>query len=65
MGKDLVVEARAERDEIIEAIRGTGDSFVYAVQWHPEFQDPKDTTLLSGKPLLQYFLKECQRKKNA
>ena len=59
LGKNLVVEATSEKDAIIEAVRGTEGSFVYAVQWHPEFQDPKDKSLLDCKPLLKAFLKEA------
>ena len=62
LGNDLIIEARSEKDGIVEAIRGTGKAFVYAVQWHPEFHDPKDSSLMDGKPLLQEFLKAARRK---
>jgi len=50
----LVVEARAP-DGIIEAVRGTGRTFVAAVQWHPEFRGEGDGTL-DDTPLLGAFL---------
>jgi hypothetical protein len=43
--KDLapgfVVEAVSPDDGVIEAIRHTGDAWVAAVQWHPEFHRPE------------------------
>jgi len=59
----LRVEARCPEDGMIEAVRGTGSHWVYAVQWHPEFHDPADRTLLDGKPLLRAFLKEARERK--
>ena len=56
LGRDLVVEARSEPDEIIEAVRWEGESFVLGVQWHPEFMKPGDSDLLDGKPMLDAFL---------
>ena len=63
LGKNLKIEARAEEDGVIEAIRYTGDSYVFAFQWHPEFQDPLDPTLLDGKPILREFLSEAQKRR--
>ncbi len=63
VGQGLVVEARSETDGIIEAIRGTEGAWVYAVQWHPEFQDPADLSLLNCRPILQRFLKEAETAK--
>jgi putative glutamine amidotransferase len=58
--KDLapgfVVEAVAVDDGIIEAIRGTGPSYVAAVQWHPEFHDWTSAAVLSGDAILENFL---------
>lgn len=56
LGRDLIVEARCTEDQVIEAIRYTGNSYAFGVQWHPEFQDPSDTTQLSTKPILEDFL---------
>ena len=63
LGKNLVVEARSSDDKIIEAFRGNGKSYVYAVQWHPEFQDPSDTSLLNTKPILDHFFKAIEKRK--
>src|SRR5690606_7893942 len=38
LGRDLIVEARAE-DGLIEAVRHDGDWWALAVQWHPERLD--------------------------
>ena len=58
LGKDLVVEAVSVPDQVIEAIRWQGSSYVLGVQWHPEFHDPGNPDLLDGEPLLREFL-EC------
>ena len=59
-GRDLVVEATAE-DEVVEAIRWTGRSFVCAVQWHPEFHKQPGIELLECMPLLEAFLSAARR----
>ncbi len=64
LGAGLVVEGRGEGDEIIEAIRWDGPSFVYGMQWHPEFL-PGREGLLDCTPLLQAFLLEARRRKRA
>ena len=63
LGENLVVEARSEEDGIIEAVRhvntdaGSGDDspenpYIVGVQWHPEFQDPRqDQNLLDCSPI--------------
>ena len=63
LGEGLVVEAKSEPDDIVEAVRWEGHSFVVGVQWHPEFMDPKDAALLDGKPLLDAFIKACEQRK--
>ncbi|HZD21368.1 MAG TPA: type 1 glutamine amidotransferase [Burkholderiales bacterium] len=55
----LVVEARAE-DGVIEAVRGTGASYVCAVQWHPEFHGGREG-FLDGGPLLDEFLRAARQ----
>ena len=55
------VEARCPNDGVIEAIRydtsrGPIQSYVAAVQWHPEFHDWTNSSLLSGDPLLTDFI---------
>ena len=54
----LKVEARAE-DGVIEAVRGTGPSYLCAVQWHPEFHGGRDG-FLDGGPLLDEFLRAAR-----
>jgi putative glutamine amidotransferase len=63
LGEGLVVEAMSEPDGLIEALRWEGHSFVMGVQWHPEFLDPKDSSLLDGRPLLRAFLNACEQRK--
>ena len=40
---------------VIEAIRHTGDAWVAAVQWHPEFHFP-ELGVVDDTPLLEDFL---------
>lgn len=61
LGQDIEVEAVAAPDEVVEAIRWHGSSYVAAVQWHPEFHDPKNPNLLDGGPLLHEFLGEAEK----
>ena len=61
LGKDLVSEALSVPDAGIEAIRWRGSSYVFGVQWHPEFHDPADASLLDGNPLLLEFLAEAEQ----
>jgi putative glutamine amidotransferase len=56
LAPDFTVEARSPTDGIIEAFRWRGPSYVAGVQWHPEFHDWRDATLLPGEPLLNDFL---------
>lgn len=59
LGKDVVVEATAP-DGIVEAIRWNGKSFVFGVQWHPEFHNSGNPELLDCGPLLEAFLSACR-----
>jgi len=61
IGRELKIEARSTDDDIVEAIRWTGSSYVVGVQWHPEFMSPDDSSLLDGKPLLNEFLAAARR----
>ena len=63
LGEGLVAEAMSEPDGIVEAVRWEGHSFVVGVQWHPEFMDPKDPSLIDGRPLLREFLHACELRK--
>lgn len=65
LGSDLKVEALSVPDEVVEAVRWQGESFVLGVQWHPEFHNPGDPRLLDGYPLLREFLGEARRVKKA
>ncbi|HSN39608.1 MAG TPA: gamma-glutamyl-gamma-aminobutyrate hydrolase family protein [Burkholderiales bacterium] len=56
LGKDLAVEALSEPDDIVEAIRWRGACYVVGLQWHPEFHDPDDASLLDGSAILNEFL---------
>ncbi len=55
LGRDVLVEATSEDGEV-EAIRWKGRSFVYGVQWHPEFHQQAEGELLDCAPLLEAFL---------
>ncbi|MEJ2173999.1 MAG: type 1 glutamine amidotransferase [bacterium] len=56
LGRGLVVEARAEPDGLIEAIRHAEKRYVFATQWHPEFHPSRDASLLASAPILEEFL---------
>jgi putative glutamine amidotransferase len=60
LGRDLVVEARAEEDGVVEAIRSRGRSYIAAVQWHPEFHGQRHG-FLDGAPLLDEFLRAAAK----
>lgn len=60
LGKDLAIEAVSMPDEVVEAIRWKGPSYVFGVQWHPEFHDPGDPVLLNGDPILEEFLEAAR-----
>ena len=60
LGRGLAVEAWSEPDGIVEAIRGNGKSYVFAVQWHPEFHQPGDEATLDSAPILEEFLQAAR-----
>jgi len=60
LGRNLVAEAYSEPDRIVEAIRGTGKSHIFAVQWHPELHAPGDNALLDSAPILDDFLRAAR-----
>jgi putative glutamine amidotransferase len=62
LGRDLVVEARSCNDDVIEAVRMKGRSYVFGTQWHPEFHRSDDTELLDSTPILEEFLAEARRR---
>jgi putative glutamine amidotransferase len=58
LGRDLEVEARAP-DGIVEAVRWRGPSYVFGMQWHPEFMaadSPLHVSQLDGGPVLRDFV---------
>ena len=61
LGRELVVEAWSEPDRVVEAIRWTGPSYVFAVQWHPEFHDVNDRSFIDDTPILDDFLAHARR----
>jgi putative glutamine amidotransferase len=62
LGGDLIVEARSTEDGVVEAIRATGSTPVFAVQWHPEFQRER-TDLLDPDPIMQDFLLSAKQRR--
>lgn len=52
-------------DGVIEAFWHRGESFVLGVQWHPEFQDGRDPSLLPADPLMQAFLDAAMQRRDA
>jgi putative glutamine amidotransferase len=70
LGRGLQVEARAVPDGLIEAVRyqpSPAESpapWIYAVQWHPEFQDPADRSLLPTAPLRDLFLEAATERRH-
>jgi putative glutamine amidotransferase len=65
LGRDLVVEARSVPDGLVEAIRWTGPSYLFGVQWHPEFHPPGDASWIDDRPLLDDFVSTAARHKAA
>lgn len=63
LGRDLVVEAWSEPDRIVEAVRWAGPSYVFGVQWHPEFHPPGDSSFIDDTPLLDDFLATAARRR--
>jgi putative glutamine amidotransferase len=56
LGQGLLAEALSETDSLVEAMRASAGPYLFAVQWHPEFQDPLAPDLLDGKVFLREFL---------
>ena len=65
LGRDLTVEARSSTDGVVEAIRWRGPSYVFGMQWHPEFmvQQAADATRLDGAPILHDFLATARERR--
>ena len=60
LGRGLRVEAWSEPDAVVEAIRGEGKSYLFGVQWHPEFHYPGDQGALDSGPILEEFLRAAR-----
>ncbi|MEP6656471.1 MAG: gamma-glutamyl-gamma-aminobutyrate hydrolase family protein, partial [Betaproteobacteria bacterium] len=65
LGRELVVEAWSEPDRLVEALRWTGGSYLFGVQWHPEFHDPTDPSFVDDTPILDDFLAAAANHKAA
>ncbi len=67
LGRDLEVEATAEPDGMVEAIRWRGPSYVFGMQWHPEFLalGRLHADQLDGGPILADFLAAVRARKAA
>ncbi|MBL8265967.1 gamma-glutamyl-gamma-aminobutyrate hydrolase family protein [Steroidobacter sp.] len=55
----LAVHALSPDDGIVEAVALKDASFAVGVQWHPEFHDRNDSSLLSDAPLLGRFIESA------
>ena len=67
LGRGLRVEATSVGDDVVEAIRWRGPSYVLGVQWHPEFMhtaEPREGHL-DGTPILNEFLDAARERKRA
>jgi len=66
LGRGLEIEAYAVPDDVVEAIRWRGPSYVRGVQWHPEFMfgPAMSADHLDGAPILHEFLDAARAKKN-
>jgi putative glutamine amidotransferase len=61
LGRELVVEAWSEPDRVVEALRWKGPSYLFGVQWHPEFHDRADRSFIDDSALLGDFLVHARR----
>ena len=66
LGRDLVIEALGVPDGIVEAIRWRGPSYVFGMQWHPEFLVLKSlhSAQLDGAPILSDFLHAARARRD-
>jgi putative glutamine amidotransferase len=64
LGNGLMVEALSAHDGVVEAVRGTGASYVVGVQWHPEFHW-RHSDRLDPEPMMSEFLRAAQARAEA
>lgn len=57
LGRDMMIEALSEPDQMVEAIRYRKAPFVMGLQWHPEFHRAGGVELLDCTPILDNFLR--------
>ncbi|HJV00454.1 MAG TPA: type 1 glutamine amidotransferase [Burkholderiaceae bacterium] len=57
LGRDMMIEALSEPDQMVEAIRYRKAPFVMGLQWHPEFHRAGGVELLDCTPILDTFLR--------
>ncbi len=62
LGRHIKVEARSVPDGLPEAIRLDADTYVFGVQWHPEFHRANDGGLMDCAPILEEFLAEARKR---
>ena len=60
LAEGLVIEARSVDDGIVEALHRPGPSYLYALQWHPEFIPAEAAELLSPDPIMGSFLSAAE-----
>lgn len=66
LGEGLVVEAYSPEDGVIEAVRLVREGrYAVGLQWHPEFQEPTQTELLSTTPILDEFIGAMRRRRQS
>jgi putative glutamine amidotransferase len=67
LGHELVVEALGVPDGIVEAVRWRGPSYVFGMQWHPEFLALRElhTGQLDGRPIRDDFLAAVRARKGS
>jgi putative glutamine amidotransferase len=60
-----VVEARGVPDGVVEAVRWQGPSYVFGMQWHPEFMAgaAPHPRRLDSEPVLDEFLAAVSERK--
>jgi putative glutamine amidotransferase len=62
LGRHLKVEARSDPDGLPEAIRLDADTYVFGVQWHPEFHRAQGEGLMDCAPILEEFLEAARKR---